>query len=72
MTISISVHEPSCRGCSLCADVCPTDVPHSRFEIENGSCRLPTRLHRLSELRLRLPFGCTHTRRHTFGSEFFA
>jgi ferredoxin len=26
MTISISVHEPSCRGCSLCADVCPTDV----------------------------------------------
>jgi formate hydrogenlyase subunit 6/NADH:ubiquinone oxidoreductase subunit I len=26
MTISISISEKSCRGCELCADVCPTDV----------------------------------------------
>jgi ferredoxin len=26
MTISITVHENSCRGCALCADICPTLV----------------------------------------------
>jgi ferredoxin len=26
MTISITVHENSCRGCALCADICPTRV----------------------------------------------
>lgn len=26
MTISLSIREPSCRGCELCADICPTKV----------------------------------------------
>ncbi len=30
MSLSISVHEQSCRGCQLCIDICPTKV----FELD--------------------------------------
>ncbi len=26
MNVTIAIREQSCRGCELCADVCPTDV----------------------------------------------
>ena len=26
MSLEIVVHEPSCRGCELCIDICPTKV----------------------------------------------
>jgi formate hydrogenlyase subunit 6/NADH:ubiquinone oxidoreductase subunit I len=26
MPLEITVHEPSCRGCELCIDICPTKV----------------------------------------------
>lgn len=36
MSLEISVHEQSCRGCELCIDICPTKV----FELdeENRLC----------------------------------
>jgi len=38
MTPDITIHEPSCRGCELCVEVCPTEV----FEMdrEKGVCRV--------------------------------
>lgn len=30
MSLEISVHEQSCRGCELCIDICPTKV----FELD--------------------------------------
>lgn len=26
MALEISIHAPSCRGCGLCVDICPTRV----------------------------------------------
>jgi len=32
MSLEIDIHEQSCRGCELCADICPTKV----FEMDQG------------------------------------
>lgn len=34
--IEISVHEPACRGCQLCVDICPTKV--FTFDDEKRLC----------------------------------
>ena len=36
MSLEIAVHEPSCRGCEFCVDVCPTKV--FEFDREKRLC----------------------------------
>lgn len=36
MSLEISIHEQSCRGCELCVDICPTKV--FRMDEEKRLC----------------------------------
>lgn len=36
MSLEMSVHEQSCRGCELCVDICPTHV--LEMDPEKGGC----------------------------------
>lgn len=37
-TVEIAIHEPACRGCELCIDICPTAV--FSFDEERQLCRV--------------------------------
>lgn len=38
MTLTFEIHEEACRGCGICAEVCPTDV--LRMDDEAAKARL--------------------------------